>query len=274
MPELPEVETIRRELQPVITGQKINQCLVLRNDVIAYPSFDRFCHLLVNRRITGVKRVGKYLIIEVKPHRVLFFHLRLSGALILRPLDSDFERFTRLALKLDRCWLFFVEPRALGRAYLLTGKERPACLKGFYRLSPEPLSREFSTEYFQYQIKKRKGLIKALLLNQDICAGVGNIYSDEALFRAGIRPTRRANCLTHHEIERLRRALRSALQDGIKNLGTSISDYRRTDGNKGNFQKMLFVYGREGEPCRRCGSAIRLRKIGNRGTRYCPKCQK
>ncbi|OGC43259.1 DNA-formamidopyrimidine glycosylase [candidate division WOR-3 bacterium RBG_13_43_14] len=274
MPELPEVETIKRELEPLITGQKIKECVVLRKDVIAFPSFQNFRRSLLNNKITNVKRIAKYLIIELDPDRSLIFHLRLSGALIVRPLNTGFERFTRLALKLDKCWLLFVEPRVLGRVYLLNSNDKPACLKGFYRLSPEPLSRAFSKRYFQNQIKKRKAIIKAILLNQDICAGVGNIYSDEALFRAGIRPTRRANNLTYDEIEKLRIALRSVLRDGIKHLGTSVSDYRRTDGKKGNFQKMLFAYGREGEPCRRCGSEIQLKKIGNRGTRYCPRCQK
>ncbi len=274
MPELPEVETIKRELKPLIIGQRIKECVILRNDVIAFPKLEQFCRSLLNKKISDVKRAAKYLIIELANDLSLIFHLRLSGALIVKPLNSNYERFTRLAFKLEKHWLFFIEPRVLGRAYLIKRDDRPDCLKGFYRLSPEPLSKAYSRPYFQNQIKKRKAMIKTVLLNQDICAGVGNIYSDEALFRAGIRPTRRANKLSHNEITKLYTALRSVLRAGIKYLGTSVSDYQRTDGQPGNFQKMLCVYGREGEPCRRCGSEIRLKKIGNRGARYCLKCQK
>jgi formamidopyrimidine-DNA glycosylase len=274
MPELPEVETIRRELRPKIRNKKIVDCVPLRPDVIAHPKPADFCKAIVGEKIVDVKREAKYLILELSNDKRLIIHLRLSGTMVLAPLGVEPEKFSRIVFRLEDRQLFFKEPRVLGRAYLLKGSERPTNLKGFFNLGCEPISADFNETYLREKIKHRKALIKNLLLDQNICAGMGNIYSDEALFRAGIRPTRRAYRITRKEMSRLGKSLRDVIKEGIKNFGTSVADYHRTDGKDGNFQNFLNVYGREGEPCRKCGTKIAVKKIGNRSTRYCPKCQK
>lgn len=274
MPELPEVETIRRELKAQFINQTIIRCKVLRKDIVGYPDHKRFCLMLDNTVVHDVQRKGKYLIINLDGGKRLIFHLRLSGSITLaRPKDPP-ERFTRIILETKKLQVFFNEPRALGRVYLLRKDERPDCLKGFFDLGYEPISPEFDFRYFKNILKQRKARIKSILLDQHYCAGVGNIYSDEALFHARIRPMRRAYTLNTEEIFRLLLSLKRVLNQGIKNFGTTVSDYQRTNGRKGNFQKFLYVYAREGEPCRICGTKIQLKKISNRSTRYCPKCQK
>lgn len=274
MPELPEVETIRRELKPKIIRQRITGCTVLREDVIGYPSSTVFCRSVSNETVVDVIRKAKYLILQLTSNKKLIFHLRLSGTLYLRDRNAPAERFTRVIIRFERHQLFFREPRVLGRVYLLHEKEKPDVPKGLYTLGHEPLSREFDYEYLRNKIRGRKAHIKSLLLDQTICAGVGNIYSDEALFHAGIRPLRQARRVTIAETEKLLVALRNVLQQAVDNFGTSVGDYTRTDGSNGSFQNFLYVYGREGESCRVCGSHIVVKKIGNRSTRYCPKCQK
>jgi formamidopyrimidine-DNA glycosylase len=274
MPELPEVETIRRELKPRIINQRITKCTVLREDVIEYPSVRAFCQAIVNETILDVIREAKYLILQLTGNKKLIFHLRLSGTLYLRDRDALAERFTRVIIQLERHQLFFREPRVLGRVYLLHGKDKQDAPKGLYTLGREPLSQTFDYEYLRSKIRGRKAPIKSLLLDQTVCAGVGNIYSDEALFHAGIRPLRRARRITTAETEKLIVALREVLQKAVDSFGTSVGDYTRTDGSNGSFQHFLYVYGREGEPCRVCGTNIMVKKIGNRSTRYCPHCQK
>ncbi len=274
MPELPEVETIRRELRPKILNQKIMDCIVLRKDIIAYPSPKKFCKSVLNEQIVDISRKAKYLILELTNCKKMIFHLRLSGTLLLTNCRIRPERFTRVIFKLKDYQLFFNEPRVLGRIYLHQNDENPGVPKGLYTLGYEPLSPEFDFTYFRNKLKGRKTRIKSLLLDQRICAGVGNIYSDEALFHAGIRPLRRANRITIEETLKLLLSLKEVLSKAIHNFGTSVSDYRRTDGLNGNFQKFLCVYDRENEPCRACGTKIVIKKIGNRSTRYCPKCQK
>ncbi len=274
MPELPEVETIKRELKRKIKGQKITGCVVLREDVIAHPKPSIFCKSIVGEKIVDVTRKAKYLILNLSSDKRLIFHLRLSGTMVVTSLDKEPEKFSRVIMRLEDRQLLFKEPRVLGRAYLLKASETPNNMKGFFNLGCEPISQDFDFDYLRAKVKHRKARIKSLLLDQHICAGMGNIYSDEALFRAGIRPLRRAYRITNKEMAKLAEELRNVLHDGIANFGTSVSDYKRTDGKDGNFQKMLYVYGREDEPCRKCGTTIVLKKIGNRSTRYCPKCQK
>jgi formamidopyrimidine-DNA glycosylase len=273
VPELPEVETIARELKPRIRGRKITDCIILRPDVIAHPGPAKFCREIIGEKIHDVSRKAKYLILELGSEKRLVFHLRLSGTMVIIPSGSKHHKFSRLVLVLNDCQLLFNEPRVLGRVSLLKDGEVLPNLKGYYNLGCEPISEDFTPDYLKAKIKNRKARIKALLLDQNVCAGMGNIYSDEALFRAGIRPMRRANRITSKELQKLTKALREVIREGILNFGTSVSDYTRTDGKNGNFQNFLCVYGREGEPCRKCGTKIALKKIGNRGTRYCPKCQ-
>jgi len=274
MPELPEVETIRRELAACIRGAKISQVEVLRSLVVGHPGSAKFAKTLESDEIEAVERQGKYLILCLRGGRKLVFHFRLSGSIVVTP-DRTPQRFARVLFYLsDGRALQFIEPRVLGRIYLVLPGEKPKALTGLFRLGLEPVAPGFTTAHLCAVLAKRKARIKSLLLDQSIASGVGNIYSDEALFRARIRPTRRAHTLKRDEIARLVRTLKDVIREGIENLGTSVKDYYRTDGRTGNFQKMLRVYGREDEPCRLCGTTIKLLKLGNRGSRYCPHCQK
>ncbi len=283
MPELPEVETIKRELQPKILDRKIIGCKIFRKDIIGYPAPDFFCKEILNQSIIDICRRAKYLILKLSNKKKMVFHLRLSGALIYQKdasnLRSDSrkklnKKFVRLIIKLNRGSIIFYEPRALGRAYLIKEDEKPCVLKGLFNLGYEPLSPEYDFHYFRNKLKNRKTSIKQLLLDQSVCAGVGNIYSDEALFRAGIKPTRKANTLNTEEVFKLLIALKDVLKKGIDEFGTTVSDYKRADGKSGNFQKFLYVYAQEGKPCRLCGREIIVKKLGGRSTRYCPNCQK
>jgi len=274
MPELPEVETIRRELGPKLVGRKITGCAILRPDIIGHPSPPAFKRGLVGKKIIGIGRRAKYLVIELDRGASLIIHLRLSGALIFQSVSDPPVKHARLVFKLGRKELVFEEPRVLGRAYLIRNNEKPTVLKGFYNLSPEPIAGNFDFTYLKRKIKHRRAAIKTLLLDQAICAGIGNIYSDEALFRSGIRPNRRACNLRDREIDLLTKKLKEVLVEGIKHYGTTVSDYKRSDGKSGNFQNLLNVYAREDEPCKICGTRIKIKKIGNRSTRYCPKCQR
>ncbi len=274
MPELPEVETIRRELSTEIIDKEITDCVILRKDVVGYPSPEKFCRSAIGEKILNVTRRAKYLILNLTNNKRMIFHLRLSGRIILKKCRKERTKFTRVIIELDNYQLTFDEPRALGRVYLLTEDDYPRQLAGFCRLSYEPISPEYDFNYFGQRIRKRKTMIKQFLLDQSVCAGVGNIYSDEALFRAGIRPTRKTNALKTEEIFNLLVALKEVLKQGIDECGTTVSDYKRTDGRSGNFQQFLYVYGREGEPCRICGNEIKALKIGNRTSRYCPICQR
>ena len=174
--------------------------------------------------------------------------------------------------------LIFIEPRVLGRVYLVDEANLPPVLNGLKEMGLEPISPEFNAGYLRRKVGSRKASIKALLLDQSITAGIGNIYSDEALFRAGIRPLRRAGRLGKVEVERLAQALTNVLRDGIRWCGTTLSDgrYRLPEGGAGSFQKRLAVFGREGERCRRrgCEGVVRRLRVGGRSTHFCPVCQK
>ena len=289
MPELPEVETIRRELAPSLTGRKILGVRISRPDIVGWPRSGEcgvrnaeceLKRLITGQRIRQLERRGKYLILRPSrgdsPGRLLVIHLRLSGQLLVVPTSTGKLRFERIRFLLSgRRSLVFIEPRVLGRVYLVEEGNLPPVLKGLQNLGLEPIHPRFNARYLQNKVQHRSARIKALLLDQGIAAGVGNIYSDEALFRAGIRPLRRARRITNQEYGRLARALRSVLQDGIRHMGTTMADarYRRPDNRPGEFQKRLMVFDREDSPCKVCGTTIRSCRIGNRTSRYCPKCQ-
>lgn len=276
MPELPEVETVRRELAPAVVNRVITGVEIARRDIVGYPSVPDFRTEIRGRVITGLSRQGKYLIFNLDNGRQLIFHLRLSGH--LRVVNNGVKmRFERIRFQLgDGRALVFIEPRVLGRVYLVAPEELGCVLKGLSRLGKEPIARDFNAGYLQRQLSRRRTKIKSVLLDQRVCAGVGNIYADEALFRAKILPTRRADSLSREEVVRLTRALRNVIRAGIRHLGTTLADarYLLPDGSRGGFGRLLQVSGREGKACRVCGSVIRRTKIGNRSSYYCPGCQR
>jgi len=277
MPELPEVETIRRGLTPLLVGRRISGVVVRRNDVVGFPDAADFARQVAGHRFTGTSRRGKYLMLELEGGRQLIVHLRLSGHLevVTGSVRPRYER-VRFGLSGGKA-LSFVEPRALGRVYFVNWTAYPPALAGMREMGEEPVRAGFTTDYLAAKLRGRKASVKSLLLDQRVCCGVGNIYSDEALHRAGIRPTRRAGRLSRAEVGRLARALRGVLNDGIKWCGTTMEDgrYVLPDGTRGGFQERLRVFGREGQRCWRpgCEGVIRRVQIGNRGARYCPACQ-
>lgn len=278
MPELPEVETIRLMLRPLLVGRRIDRAQVMRRDIVGFPGLGGFRRGVAGRTIRELGRRGKYLVVRLDRRSDLVFHLRLSGHLEVIEQDEEIE-YERARFALDNGKvLSFAEPRVLGRVYLAPRGEYPPVLAGMMKMGPEPIDPGFDADYLREWLRDRSAPVKNLLLDQRIACGVGNIYSDEALFRAGIRPLRRAGRLGEAEVVRLARALTEVLRDGIKWCGTTLSDgrYRLPEGGAGSFQKRLAVFGREGGSCRRrgCTGVIRRQRVGGRSTHFCPVCQR
>jgi formamidopyrimidine-DNA glycosylase len=281
MPELPEVETIRRELEPLLTGRTVLGATVHRRDIVGFPGPAGLGRAIAGLRIATVARRGKYLLIRLRartgPPRTLVVHLRLSGHLAVVPDTAPLLRFERIRFHLSggQC-LAFIEPRVLGRVYLVDEANLPPVLAGLDTLGIEPIESGFDAPYLRSRVRHRRTSIKALLLDQAIAAGIGNIYADEALFRAGIRPGRPGNRIRPGEFGRLVEALRGVLVESIANMGTTMRDarYQRPNHLPGGFQVLLRVFGREGQPCTVCGSTIQVSRIAGRTTRFCRQCQR
>lgn len=281
MPELPEVETIRRELQPLLKGRTILGVAVARREIVGFPEPVVFARAIAGLGIGGVDRRGKYLLIRLsgpdRAGRLLVIHLRLSGHLEVQSDGAGPRRFERVRFRLsDGACLVFIEPRVLGRVYLVEEGRLPGVLGGLEGMGLEPIQPGYDGAYLRGKAGGSSACIKALILDQRIAAGIGNIYSDEALFRAGINPRRPGKAITAGEFERLAAAMRAVLLEGIEHMGTSLRDsrYKRPNLMPGDYQRFLRVFGREGESCETCGREIVACKIANRTTRYCPKCQR
>jgi formamidopyrimidine-DNA glycosylase len=273
MPELPEVETIRRTLQPRLAGLKFTGAHIYLPKVIAAPAPEKFKALLTGKKITGLQRRGKYLLFDLTGGYTLIVHLRMTGSMVYRATAGPLSKHVHVAFYLDNgSRLYFADLRQFGRLWLLPADspDNPAGLKN---LGPEPLDRSFTGAIFAKKLHYRRTKIKPLLLDQSFIAGLGNIYADEALHRAGINPEQPANSLTHRGTTRLYRAVRCVLREGIQNRGTSVRDYIDGEGRAGKYQEMLRVYNREGQPCLKCGHPIARKKIGSRSAYYCPACQ-
>jgi len=269
MPELPEVETIARGLRGPLMGRQITGVHVGWENLVARPTVEEFKRRLVGQRILGVKRRGKYLVVALSSGQSLIVHLRMTGRLLIKNRGDELDKHDHLIFELDDGKeLRFNEVRKLGRVYLVDDEDE---ILG--ELGPEPLGDDFTLADFAALLSGRRGMIKPLLLNQRFMAGIGNIYADEALFAARIHPERRTDTLTVEEIERLYRAIRQVLAQGIQNRGTTISDYLDAEGREGENQEYLEVFRRAGQPCPRCGTPIERTVVGGRGTYFCPKCQ-
>ena len=271
MPELPEVETIRRQLAPHLEGRTI-EAVEIRDWRWTRPDDpEPVAAELAGSRIERVDRRGKYLIWELDGDRHLLIHLRMTGALLFDPLEEP--PHTRVLFELDRGHeLAYVDPRRFGTGHLLHGRKARDAYLGA-RLGVEPFTPEFTAANLRSPARGRRAPVKSFILDQRRIAGVGNIYADEALFRARIHPLREAGKLTPKQWEALRVAIEDALALGIDSQGASIDDFRHVDGARGSFQDRFLIHTRVGEPCVNCGREIRKLYVGGRGTYVCERCQ-
>jgi formamidopyrimidine-DNA glycosylase len=275
MPELPEVETIRRQLAPRVAGRTIVQAEVFDPLWCAPRSPEEVEGDLRGERIASLERRGKYLLMALEDERFLVMHLRMTGNLlwVSERDDSPGRPHLRVRLGLDDGHrLLFVDLRRFGTGVVIDGK---AALGDYLaeRVGPEPLEPGFTPAVLASAARGRRAPVKAFLLDQRRVAGVGNIYADEALFRAKIHPLRPAGNLRRPEIERLHIGIIEALEAGVARQGASIDRYRDSNGERGSMQDEFLVYSREGEPCVRCGRPIVKMVTAGRGTYVCRNCQ-
>lgn len=272
MPELPEVETIRLTLLPKLIGRKIRSGEILHEKMVLGNTPAEFLSRIVGKTITGLKRRGKYLLLELSEGLTVGVHLRMTGRLTVEKVEVPIAKATYFRLLLDNgTELRFNDQRKFGKIFVFeNGNPPPALVK----IGPEPLSSEFTVTVMQKQFGRRSLAVKKALLNQEIIAGIGNIYADEALFVAEIHPARPVNSLTEAEIKALIQAIRQVLRESIENHGTTFRDYRDGEGNFGSYQNKLRVYGQKGKTCPKCSGQIVKMNFGGRGTHFCPLCQK
>jgi len=295
VPELPEVETIRADLERRIVGKRIGRVELLWPGCLATPSPEEFCNELPGHLIERAGRRGKFLVLDLDrgasgvpaphppgptdpavqlSHAALTVHLRMTGRLRLRLPRPDEERPKHLRAVIaltDGEALWFEDQRKFGRLYFTrTPDELAAVLR---KLGPEPLEAAFTRDALASLLRGRRAQLKPLLLNQAFVAGLGNIYVDEALWRARLHPLRRSDTLTTKEVTNLHEAIVHALHQGIVNRGTTLSDYRDAWGTAGMNREQLAVFRRQGKPCPRCRTPIEKIRVAQRGTHFCPRCQ-
>jgi len=270
MPELPEVETIKNELLPHIVGHQITGITLFWERIVRHPSVEEFRSRLIGQRVTGVSRCGKYLIFDLTSHEVLIIHLKMTGSLLLKSASSEIDKFARAIIHLDNnTQIQFRDPRKFGVMRLVADSNAV-----IGKLGPEPLEAEFTPQTLSKLLSNRTAPIKALLHDQNVIAGIGNMYADEALFAARIHPLRSGGSLCQDEVRRLHRAIQQVLRHGIKNMGASTDTYYRPSGEKGSAHHHFKVAHRlSGECCPVCGTPIERIVVRNRGTYFCPRCQ-
>jgi formamidopyrimidine-DNA glycosylase len=271
LPELPEVETTRRGIRPALRGHAVTG-FVLRERRLRWPVDARLARELPGQRVVDVRRRAKYLLIELE-RGTLIAHLGMSGSLRVMPVEAPWLKHDHYELRLDDGrGLRFNDPRRFGSLHWVTDDplEHPLLAD----LGPEPLDAGFDGAYLAARARGRKVAVKQFLMDQRIVVGVGNIYASEALFRAGIHPRRAAGRVSGERYARLAKAVKAVLGEAIKQGGTTLRDYVNADGTPGYFRQKLYVYERDGQPCRRCGTPIRKLAQGQRSTYFCPSCQK
>ncbi|MBN2120254.1 MAG: bifunctional DNA-formamidopyrimidine glycosylase/DNA-(apurinic or apyrimidinic site) lyase [Candidatus Omnitrophica bacterium] len=265
MPELPEVETIKRDLEKKILGKKIIAIEADKPKVIKEPSLDKFRKGLVGKRPKEVIRKAKVLIIKFEDNKFLVIHLRISGWLQYGKKEDKARVLFKLS---DGKYLNYMDQRLLGELRLRSDYKD---LKFIQRLGPEPF--ELSLKEFKDIIRTKKTKIKPLLMDQAVISGIGNIYAQESLFESKILPTRQSLSLKDREISLLYKNIRGVLNKAIQNRGSSVDTYRDIDGRTGGMEEKLRVYGRQNEPCFKCRRSIKKINLGGRGTCFCPSCQ-
>ena len=274
MPELPEVETIVADLRPHLAGRTIVRCELVFPTIVRHPEPELFVDEVVGQRIESLGRRGKYIQMHLSKDLLLVVHLGMTGQLRIWPDSAPLEKHTHAVFFLDDGnQLRYRDPRRFGR--ILLGTETALIdSKKMPRLGPEPIDPDFAADELYRRLRKRQAPLKAVLLDQKAIAGVGNIYADEALHRARIRPDRIAGTLGKRSAIRLHESLRESLRTAIANRGSSVDTYRDAWGELGGQQEKLLVYGRAGEPCFTCGRPLRSVRIAGRTTVFCTRCQR
>ena len=274
MPELPEVETIRRTLKRFILDKTIEDVIVYWPNIVKHPDdVDEFKHMLIGQTFRDIKRSGKFLRFELDDD-VLLSHLRMEGKYSVHDQSDPLAKHTHIIFKFTNGEeLRYHDVRKFGTMHVFPkGKEFEQ--KPLLQLGPDPFESEFTLPYFQEKLGRTSRSIKAALLDQTIVAGLGNIYVDETLFKAGVHPAKKANELTESEIKAIKKFATITLQEAVEQGGTTIRSYVSSDGEMGMFQQELFVYGQENEACKNCGDLIIKIKLAGRGTHICMTCQK
>lgn len=274
MPELPEVETYVRDLTPLLRGRQVLDASVTWPRTIAFPDAENFVAQIAGQRFADFNRRGKYMLLGLESGLTLIVHLRMTGRLLTVASDAPLAAHTHVVMRLDDGQkLIFQDARKFGRLWLVPD---PALVLA--ELGPEPFDADFNPDYLAAQLHGRRAPIKAALLDQRLVAGVGNIYADEALFRAGIHPQRAAGTLGAAEATALHAAIQEVLALGIAKAGSSLGgsslqNYSRPGGAPGGFQEEFKVFRRTDQPCPQCGAPITRIVVAQRGTHFCPHCQ-
>jgi formamidopyrimidine-DNA glycosylase len=280
MPELPEVETVKRGLEPKLRGRKVVAVKVLRPDSVGHPSPREFATQLKGHAFRSIERRGKYLVFDLDKGAKLGAHLRMSGRLlVLKPGGEAKSRVrdehVRVRIELDDGNVFlFEDMRVFGRLwYVPKGTAVENVMTALSELGVEPLSEEFDADYLGEVMRTKTQPIKSALLDQTLIAGIGNIYADESLHLAGINPQRPAKSLTKAQLVVLVDRIKEVLSRAIENRGSTLRNYTDSDGVNGNYQTTAYVYGREGKKCHTCKNEIVRIKLAGRSSHFCPKCQ-
>ena len=274
MPELPEVETIRAYLEEVLPGRRITHMDIQLPRLLKNATAARFSTALEGHTFTQVTRKGKYLMLRMDGPESLLVHLRMTGSLIFEATASATPpRFSRVLFDLDQGRLIYGDVRTLGCLWLVPSAGTTG-ISGYDSLGPDAVDDDaFTAAYLYDRLHDKTQPIKTFLLDQTNVAGLGNIYVDEALFRAHIRPRRHCNRITKKEGQLLYEAIGTVMQAGLAHGGTTVRNFVNGAGREGQNQLFLNVYGREGTPCNKCGTIIKYEKLGGRGTHFCPHCQ-
>ena len=274
MPELPEVETVVRTLRPNLIGREITRVEVRHEDVIRYPGVEAFIDRLQGRTIAELDRRGKYICITLDDGQLLSAHLRMTGRLLYADPKQELLPHTHVIMMLSGGGqLRYADVRRFGGFWLLAKSEEDT-VTGMQHLGVEPLSPEFNAEYLITRLGGRACPVKNGILDQSVIAGLGNIYADETLFAARVRPDRLCRSLTEAEWRSIAEAIPPILEASIANRGTTFSDFLDGTGREGDNVAFLKAYGRYGQPCKDCGAVMEKTRIGGRGTCFCPCCQK
>lgn len=272
MPEMPEVETVRRTLLPLIKGKTIKEVTVWYPKIITGDAKE-FKRQLVGKKITTIDRYAKYLLIRLSGNLTVVSHLRMEGKYRLVKINTKKDKHDHVQIVFsDNSALRYNDVRKFGRMQLIkTGTEKEKT--GISKLGAEPNSAAFTVSYLQNGLARKKKNIKNTLLDQSVVAGLGNIYVDEVLWETKIHPLSQANTIPAEKVAQLHDNINSLIELAIAERGTTIHTYLDANGKTGGFQKMLQVYGHKGEPCVRCGTPLEKIKVNGRGTTFCPKCQ-